>query len=113
MSASNLSEREQLRDKLGKLFLGFRNSLTFDYDDATLSEKGVDCYRFDIFEATPHGGMYFRPMSQDRLDILIRRPAMYRIPLWPDRGHPSEVNSYIVHEAMSDQLRCSRDEEDV
>jgi hypothetical protein len=78
-----------------------------------LSEKGVDSYKFDLFEATAHGGMYFRPMSQERLDTLIKRPAKYRIPCWPDRGHPPEVDSHMVHDAVNDQLRCSRDEEDV
>jgi hypothetical protein len=113
MSNSNLTEREQLRDKLEKVFLEFRNSLCSNYDDATLSEKGVDSCKFDLVEATPHGGMYFRPMSQEHLDTLIKRLAMYRIPFWPDRGRPPEADSYMVHDAINDQLRCSKDEEDV
>ena len=106
-----MTRREQLLDELKDLFLSLRNCLASNFDDAILSEQGIDSCEFDLIEATARGGTYFRPMSQKRLDALNERPDMYKIPFWPDQGHPCIADAYMVHDAINDQLRCSRDEE--
>ena len=108
-----MNSRKRLRDKLQTLFLTFRNSPDSIFDDVVLKQMGVDSCEFDLIAATPRGGMYFRPMSQECLNVLVKRPDMQRIPFWPDQWRPSAEDSYMVQDAINDQLRTSRVKNDL
>jgi len=80
MSTSTLKERKALCTKLQDLFLSVRRSTSPHFATALLSEMGVDTSKFNLIEDTLQGVPYFRPMSQQRLSSLDKRPDMYKIP---------------------------------
>lgn len=111
MSKHTMSRRELLRGKLQELFLCVRGSMNPHFSIAYLSDIGVDVSQFNIAQETLQGGPYFRPMSQERLSSLNKRPDMYPIPFWEDRRYPSNADAYKVQAAISDQLFSSRDDD--
>ncbi len=84
-----------------------------NFDAAALSEKGVDSCRFDLKEETIRGGTYFRPMSQERLASLTKRPDMPKMKLDDLIGPGSSSNAYTIKAAINDQLRRSREYDDM
>jgi hypothetical protein len=75
-----------------------------------LYERGVDTAEFALTKATLEGGVYFLPMSQERLNSLDKRPPMYEIPFSPVR-YTSEADSYMVQAAIIDQINQSKDDD--
>lgn len=106
-----MNKREALRLKLQDLFLAVRSSMSPHFTAALLSEIGVNTSRFDLVEETLSGGPYFRPMSQERLRSIDKRPNMCKIPFWEDRGRPSNSDAYMIQDAIVDQLDSLRDDD--
>lgn len=106
-----MTRRERLRLKLQDLFLCFRSSMDPHFSAEQLAETGVDAMQFDLVEETLKGGPYFRPMSEECLLSLDKRPDMYRPPFWTDCGFPSNADSYMVREEIMGQLLDSRDDD--
>ncbi|ERF70369.1 hypothetical protein EPUS_05188 [Endocarpon pusillum Z07020] len=111
MSKHTMSRREILRGKLQDLFLSVRGSMNPYFSIAYLYDIGVDISQFNIAQETLQGGPYFRPMSQERLSSLDKRPDMYQIPFWEDDRYPSNADAYMVQTAINDQLCRSRDDD--
>ena len=82
MESSTETRRGLLFQKLQTLYLDFETTLDQRFESNMLCERGVDAVQIDLVDETFKGGVYFQPMSQERLDSLEKRPAMYEIPFW-------------------------------
>jgi hypothetical protein len=112
MSTCSRSTREQLCEKLEQLFLHFQNHTTTCFDRGVLKEQDVDClYASDLLKATNSGGIYFRPLSQERIAGRVQRPDMTKIDFFHSDGHPSDSNASMIELTLNEQLRRSKDRE--
>ena len=103
-----MDRREQLSVKLEHLYLYFRSSMVSNFEAEELQRQGVDSRQFSLVEETTWGSMYFRPMSQERLDALDKRPDFDTIPFDEDDSYPNEDDAYMVRDAINEQLLCSK-----
>jgi hypothetical protein len=64
--------------------------------------RGLDCCQFKLIEETIRGSMYSRPMPQERLDTLDRRPDFKEIPYDEDDSYPTKDSAYRVQDAINE-----------
>lgn len=77
-------------------------------DVAALADNGVDVSYIDLYQETEHGGPYFLPTSQSRLETLDQRPPFDML-FSMEEVKWNYSDAHVLDQGFGSQLQESRD----
>lgn len=93
--------------KLKQLFKTFQDTLNPHLDSSALKGVGVDVSMVNLHEETAHGGPWYLPISQGRLDALDERPDFCPSFMMDDEKW-NEPDAYVFLRVFHKQLTETR-----